>query len=311
MRPRSFPIVLAALSLSGTLHAQWFDWSLYSINFDDTLVSHVQIDTTDGHGGLWQIGAPQKSVLTSAQSAPNVIVTDTLAPYPPNDTSRFTIVHLANEGWWFPHTVILEGYYWSDTDSLEDIGTIEVAYNVDSGWIDVLHDTLFAPMIIWGGGPPQLTGSSGGWRYFYGDLMNVSAYIHYGIGYDIQIGDTIRWRFSFFSDSTDTGRDGLMFDDLHFEDWAEAIPEYSANSFHSQVAPTPVTDELTLIYETAGLNALALTIVDARGTVVRSRSFHTEHRTTIDVHDLSPGLYLYALRSPDGSRSSRGRFVKE
>lgn len=281
-------------------------------NFDDGSIGDVHIDTTDGHGGLWQIGTPQKQMFTSPYSSPNVIVTDTQHSYPPNDTSRFTIVHIAEGGWMSACCAIsLTGYYQVDADSLNDFGTMEFSYAPLSAWIDVIHDPIFAPMVDWGSSIPTLTGTSNGWRYFGLNLGQVAYYIQSSLGHQVQWGDTIQWRFSFFSDSMDNDRDGLMFDDLNFVDYAESILEYPANTFHSTVAPMPVANELNLIYETAGLDKLDLTIRDARGTMVRREGIRAEHGSRIDIHDLAAGLYMYSIHANNGHDRSTGRFVKE
>ncbi|HRQ86427.1 MAG TPA: T9SS type A sorting domain-containing protein [Flavobacteriales bacterium] len=283
---------------------------LQDINFDDSALGDVHIDTTDGHGGLWQIGPPQKTHFTSAYSSPNVIVTGTTLSYPPNDTSRFTVNRLAEGGWLSGCCVVgIMRYYQVGADSLHDFGTIEVSYNPDSAWIDVLHDSLFAPM-IWAGNAPTLTGRSNGWSYFVGNLGNVAGYLQ-SQGYQAVWGDTLRWRFSFISDSVGEQMDGLMYDNLHFEDWAESVPEYTGNTFHSSVAGNPVSNTLGLIYETVGLGQLVLSIFDARGTLVRQQQLRAEHRSRIDVHQLRAGLYMYSLDDYKAQERSMGRFVKE
>ena len=60
------------------------------ITFDNAVYKEaIEIDTVHYHHNIWQVGAPHKSVFTSAQSLPNAIVTDTANPVPPNDTSVF------------------------------------------------------------------------------------------------------------------------------------------------------------------------------------------------------------------------------
>ena len=309
--PKHQPFLLvltAIILLPDPATAQYLEGGM---DFDQlTYIGLPHIDTADGHGGVWQIGAPQKQVFTTAYSVPNVIVTDTLHTYPPNDTSRFTIVGLAGQGWNWPHTVALSGYYQADTDSLNDFATIEVSYNPDSAWIDLIRDTVLAPLIYWSDGAPSFTGTTNGWQYFNANLSEMMSHL-FPSGHQVEVGDTIRWRFTFISDSLDNDRDGIMFDDLYFEDWAEGIPEYSAITFHSTVAPMPVADELNLIYETAGLDKIDLTIRDARGTVVRHEHMRAEHKSRIDIHDLAAGPYMYSIQANNGRDRSAGRFVKE
>lgn len=51
--------------------------------------------------------------------------------------------------------------------------------------------------------------------------------------------DTVLYKFSFVSDGIDTH--GLMFDNLHFEDWAEGIAE-PKNSEGIKLFPNPVSN---------------------------------------------------------------------
>ncbi len=70
-------------------------------NFDNGITPPnywLWIDTVSNPNNIWQIGSPQKTVISSAHSAPNVIITDTVNTYPPNNTSVFIIGHLAQVG---------------------------------------------------------------------------------------------------------------------------------------------------------------------------------------------------------------------
>ena len=67
--------------------SQWAPYALINFDSGDSLWNHaIIIDTVNFRQNIWQVGKPNKSVFTSAMSAPNVIVTDTLNPYPPSDT---------------------------------------------------------------------------------------------------------------------------------------------------------------------------------------------------------------------------------
>jgi len=69
--------------------------SYENINFDNTNnIKSVFIDSVNFRHNVWQIGKPQKSIFKSAYSIPNAIVTDTINPYPINDTSSFIITHI-------------------------------------------------------------------------------------------------------------------------------------------------------------------------------------------------------------------------
>ena len=300
--------VAATLMAALALQAQPLSWMFWGQTFDDTLRFNLSIDTTDGHGGLWQIGAPQKTVFNAAVNPPNVIVTDTLQPYPPNDTSRFTITTLAQDGWLFPHSAVLSGYFWSDTDA-GDFGTMEISFDAGDTWGDLQSDPVIQSYLI-GTALPTLTGSSGGWQYFYVNLAVLHYYALNELGIEIEMNDSVQYRFSFISDAVDEPHDGLMYDDLYFEDYGEAIPEFQASTFHSQVTPNPVLDQLDVVFETAGVEAPILIVRDARGARCLESGPLAPHRASLDVSILGPGLYSYELRSRNGMRSF-GRFVKQ
>ena len=93
-------IIIWLFSISFQLSAQNYD--NYLITFEgqwDTM--RVDIDSLSNENNSWQIGPPQKDWLSEARSSPNVIITDTLVSYPPNDSSIFYIIHLPQEGFGF------------------------------------------------------------------------------------------------------------------------------------------------------------------------------------------------------------------
>jgi len=103
-----------------------------------------------------------KNVFSEAQLSTNAIITDTINPYPINDTSVFTVIHKVNLALAHKGKMALSGHYKVDSDSLKDYGLIE--YSPDNGitWLDMINDELFD----WSSDKPVLTGSSD-WSYFY------------------------------------------------------------------------------------------------------------------------------------------------
>lgn len=195
----------------------------------------ILIDTVSDPGNTWRIGHPSKAVFNIANSGENALVTDLTDPYPVNDTSSFIIPHIASDGWAFGYPKIdIGGYYSVDSDTLTDYGFIDFSADHGASWHRV--DSVEGDC-TWGAMEelPVFSGSSGGWRHFYYCLVPP---------FTVAYGDTVLYRFTFISDSVQTYRDGLMFDDLHFEDWAEAIEEFDAPSM--TVAPSPASDELQI-----------------------------------------------------------------
>lgn len=301
--------VLVALcslaSLNG--YGQWFDWMFYSQDFDDTLRFNLSIDTADGHGGLWLIGAPQKTVFNAPINPPNVIVTDTVSPYPVNATSRFTITNLAQDGWLFPHTALLAGYYWADLGA-GDHGTLEVSFDQGATWSDLINDPVVQSYLV-GNPGPDLAASTNGWQYFGMNVANLRFYALNELGIQIDLNDSIQYRFSFISDSINDPHDGLMYDELYFEDYVETVMELPGSAFHVQVSPNPAADLLTIVYETNDVDGCELLVHDARGTLCLRSGELPPHRASLDVGALPMGLYSFTLRARNGKRAF-GRFVK-
>jgi hypothetical protein len=108
---------------------------------------------------------------------------------------------------------------------------------------------------------PTFTGNSNGWKHFYYCLQ---------VPFPVANGDTILYRFTFISDSIQTNKDGLMFDNLHFEDWTEGIQEVQNNRLIS-ISPNPTSDEL-IIHRTKVSNNSRIQILNYTGQVLYDNS---------------------------------------
>ncbi|MBK6444498.1 MAG: T9SS type A sorting domain-containing protein [Bacteroidetes bacterium] len=257
--------------------------SFYTLDFEDTAVlHHLRIDTVSNLNNNWQVGAPQKTIFTNAYSNPNVIVTDTINPYPINDTSSFTIVNVAGDGFTYPHTASLIGEYSVNSDTLTDFGTIEFSPDNGTSWYDIINDTFITNHIYLQQHWISLTGNSNGWQQFYVNLAPL------GPLFNIQLGDTVLWRFTFISDSIQTNKDGVMFDNLYFEDYVESIPEIQNDNLIS-ISPNPTSNELR-IYKSNVSDSQKVQVLNYRGQVLYDNSNFIGDR--IDIRQLPNGIYL-------------------
>jgi hypothetical protein len=282
--------------VAATSFAQWLDDN-YSLNFEDTFeLQHLKIDTLTNQNNLWQVGAPQKTIFTSALSLPNAIVTDSIYSYPTSDTSSFIIVNVADFGFELGQNVILAGQYNVNSDTLTDYGTIEFSPDNGTTWIDLINDTTFY-ICAWNLPKPILTGNSNGWQYFWVQLGG------FGSLFNIEYGDTVLYRFTFISDSIQTNKDGLMFDDFHFEDIAEGIDEMENDNLIS-LYPNPVNDQLSIKTNQTG-NPRSIQIMNYEGTIVYDDKKFDGN--LIDTHNLISGLYF--LRYSDTKSFSIKKFV--
>lgn len=257
-----------------------FGQQFWDINFEDPFTnSSVIIDTINDPNNIWERGQPSKTIFTTAYSSPNVIVTDRLNPYPSNDTSSFTIIHIAEDAWVSGYPKVdIGGWYYVNSDSLTDFGFIDFSSDLGNTWTRVDSSLGFC---TWNATEdlPVFTGNSYGWKHFYYCLQVTDLVNYY---------DTILYRFTFVSDSVQTNKDGLMFDNLHFEDWAEGIEEFQNDNLIS-ISPNPVSNELRIRYLKKKGNP-KIQIFDFTGQCLRDdENFAKE---IIDVRDLPNGIYL-------------------
>lgn len=292
-------LILYFLSLISIAAFGQLEDDFYILNFDDSLnFQHLTIDTSSNPNNIWQVGLPQKTIFSSAFSPLNVIATDTLNAYPSNDTSSFILTNIASGlGFIWPHTVILSGQYFVNSDTLTDYGIIEMSPDNGNTWIDLINDTINAYAIQWNVTKPTLTGNSNGWVNFYANIANL------GPIFNIQIGDTILYRFTFISDSIQTFKDGLMFDDFHFEDFAEGIEEIQNDNLIS-VYPNPVNDQLSIKINQIS-SSQTIQITNYQGQVVYDNKYFQD--SYIDTKHLNSGLYF--LRYSDTKSFTVKKFV--
>ncbi|MEN8157265.1 MAG: T9SS type A sorting domain-containing protein [Bacteroidota bacterium] len=293
--------ILLLISLTLSSEAILAQYAITGLSFDNLEIVQkiVFIDTVSNPDNSWQVGSPKKDHLSSARSLPNVIITDTINYYPVNDSSAFTFWHIADLGLTSPHTAYLSGYYKVDSDSIYDFGKIE--YSPDNGnqWTNLLNDSNEQPP-TWSTPIPVLSGASD-WTYFGVAVAEM--------GFDIDQGDTVLFRFTFISDSIQNNRDGLMFDDLWFADFIEGISHNDANDFNSKVFPNPGTQRITIEFDNNLLQVVILDILDGTGKRVFRKGDLKQSNIDIDISAYSPGIYFYRIMNLESYQASHGKFI--
>jgi len=297
------------LLASFRLAAQPGTTATFTWNFDSFPVpvglAKIYRDTVENPDCIWQIGAPQKPVLDSARSPVNVIITDTVNSYPPNDTSSFIIMQIVDYGWYTPAPIDvpphLAGFYYVDSDTLTDYGTIEISADSGQTWINVLTDTQYNFFPQCGNcnfKKPVLTGSSGAWKLF------IISFRDFAMNNPIDPGDTVYLRFRFISDSTQTNRDGLMYDDFYMRDVWLGIPDPGKVQALT-LWPNPATDLVNLETEPGDLVAVYR---DGKRIVT---GIAKESTTSFSIRTWIPGTYLIVTRGKNGSTRSAQLIVEQ
>ncbi len=286
-------------------HSQTYGWDQIIIRFKDTTgINAYQWDQQPGMVNIWKQAIPTKPFLGPPGITDSVMVTLSDYSYPTNNHSSFTVpmnincdpcVHL-----------LLIGKYWSHTDTLVDYGTISFSPDNGQTWIDLLKDTSTVPLSMWKYNVPSpfrpvLTGSSNGWKYFEGDFVQLLS------DYNVEVDDTVLFRFSFHSDANHTGHDGLAFEYLRFDQQYLFTEIEEPEIEQLNIYPNPVNDVLTL-ENPSTQNSFLIEIFDLNGrNVLRDKL--QPGRNKIDVSTYMEGTYVYRLFSSEGTDKRTGKII--
>lgn len=273
----------------------------YCLGFEDTMcISHLVIDTSSNN--LWQIGIPDKNIITGGYASETAIVTDTMNPYSVNNHSVFTIWNIATEGDIYGFKTFL-GSYVVQTDSIKDYGLIEFSPDNGVTWIDLVHDTLYSTSIHWYSNVPVFTGRSSGWKHFEVLLADNSSV------FGVELGDTLLYRFSFFSDDTFDDMDGIAFDQICFYEFVEGISETRFTPIKSKLFPNPTRESFTIEFDNPDHGSFELAVYNIKAELVFTIDPITVGRIHLNAGRLQPGMYVYKLTNLEEKERSWGKFI--
>jgi hypothetical protein len=278
-------------------------FSNFCVDFENPeYITAVSIDSVTYPENLWQIGPPQKPGFDLVISQPNAIVTDTLNPYPANSVSSFTIMNQVSLGFYYD-LVFLLGYYFVQSDSLNDFGTLEFSPDNGATWIDLISDTLYPANFQWMGLKPVLTGNSYGWHPFEMLLADI------GSIFPLQIGDTVLYRFKFMTDNTFDNLGGLMFDDICFGEFIEGISETQFKPVMTTIFPNPSKEHFNISFENPRSCLFELAVYDEQSHRIITIENIGGHSMVLDASSLQPGVYFYKLTNNNLKERGWGKFV--
>jgi hypothetical protein len=196
------------LNLRG-IYAQSF---FQDFDGDDTLpymqTINVVLDTSSQN--IWQTGAPHKTYFDSAYSRPNALVTDTSLPYPVNNTSMFYFSIPLNYYYYGGFTV--QWVQKIDMDSAQDGGIVEISIDSGHTWQNAFSSSIMYN--YYGFDPSNVDTLPDGQVGFSGtDSIWRDVWLCVNL-YSVHTLDSLRFRFTFKSDSVNSNREGWMIDNL-------------------------------------------------------------------------------------------------
>jgi hypothetical protein len=303
MKNISFIIIYLFLKIQFSYSQSFCESNLW-LNFDDNYcLNNLIIDTTSNKHNIWQIGNQYKiNECNNYYYNKKVIITDTVKPYPANDTSVFIIKTIASYGIIYGGR-FFSGIYYVQTDSLKDYGKIEFSPDKGKTWVDIINDTLYTNVFRWYSNKPVLTGKSNMCVYFdgfFGDIGSV---------FDIKYGDMLLFKFSFISDSIFDNLNGLMYDNLSMGDFVEGISEIRFKPIRSDIFPNPASNVFTIKFDNPLSENFELSIYNIQSKLILKIDNIINNEIKVDAKSFKSDIYIYKLTNTQRHERSWGKFV--
>ena len=289
-------LVIFLFGINNSISAQVSNYITFDPG-DTNARTFLTIDTTHYKQNKWQIGEPHKRFFTSAFSPPNVIVTDTLNPCVANDTSVF-IVRMP---WYVPYfaTSEIAGTYLSFEYQLEkDSGSIAMfEVSIDSGlhWYNTKDILPIGFNWAYLSQKPNLSDTITGWTPFEIDVTPPHSYTY------SDTSGTFLFRFTFITDSSTSGNDGWMIDDILMFYYIEGVQNLAHNNTIG-LFPNPAITSLTI---TSTDKIAIISITNLLGQTLYTHEYNTE-KAQIDVSTFASGIYFIKINGTEVKK-----FVKE
>jgi len=280
----AFPILLAA---QFDFYTQYFDGA-------DTLSTSIQIEFDTTGTNIWQVGPPQKTIFSSAATAPNVLVTDTVNFYPTNNSSSFQFTLNNFDYWW--GILAIQWKQKLDMDA-GDGGVIEFSTDSGATWQNAFDNpyvyNLFgfdsANVDTLAGGERAFTGTDTLWRDIW--LCFDISYLGYG-------NDPPLMRFTFKSDSIDSNHEGWMMDNLSYHITILHTVSEVEQKEYLKVYPNPTRGRVNIQAKKNNEFHIIekMELINANGQVVQEFGV-SPTKFYIDIDDHPDGIYFLKVQT--------------
>ncbi len=290
MQKRIVVFMLAMLWLCRIADAQNF----YQF-FDgaDTTAIGIKVWKDTVPGNVWQIGPPQKSVFTKAQTLPNVMVTDTLLRYPVGMDASFYFSFKPQSG------VSKIALHWKQklhTETSVDGGTVEYSSDGGVSWTSIFSNPLISNFT--GYQAANVGPIFNSLTAFHGtDTVWRDVWLDFDIAW-LSAGDSLLFRYRFMSDPNQSMHDGWMIDNLMIHDITPLGVSDTKASHPFRIVPQPASHSITLLGESS--KPLSVSIFSIQGQCVGSHH-GVSLPFSISLASLRAGLYTLRVQYADAS----------
>jgi hypothetical protein len=262
----------------------------------DTLPEYsVQIALDTASQNVWQIGKPQKIIFDSAATQPNVIVTDTINPFPINNISRFIaivpVIAATNV------TFTLQWKQKLDLDSAKDGGIVEVSLDQGLTWVNCMTDPNVKDFYGFDNNDVQLL-PNGEYGFSGADSQWKDVWLCYPPGWLTLSIDTVMFRFTLVSDSTQTNQEGWMIDNIYARKSLGHTIKNVAYTSYVNIFPNPSKDMVQIaLQNVAGFHKIEkMELIDEAGKVVGTwKDLPTTYKIKTDKYP--DGLYYLKVQT--------------
>ncbi len=274
------------------------DWGWPPITFS--------IDTISDSTNIWRVGPPQKNTFTSAYSAPNVIVTDTLLPYPINNHSFFEM-DFPIDNWGSPWP-----YYYLNFQHVMDVdpgegGWIEASYDLGQTWHNIFSDPNTIVAVEGYNTVSYLANGEIGWQGPSSWQTTTICWINAAGNWWSQ-NNLIKLRFHFVSDSVQTNKDGWMLDDFNMFGFIIHVTERLMDEgAPTALFPNPSSEYLNVYFHDEAAGKTTISVCSATGQYLYTA--HEGYKSsgnfscTLQRNQLPEqnGIYMLRIEKPSGS----------
>jgi hypothetical protein len=278
---------------------------------EDPPYEFIYIDSLNNPQNIWQIGVPEKDNISLPYTPYVSIVTDTMLPYPTNDTSSFIVAVCHYSQYGFMPTFTVSNWeldYYIDSDSLNDYGMIEISIDQGNTWWELLSAG-------WPHGDTIFTGNLGrqGTLKFdptfvpYPDFENHMIDISNSFTTPI---DTMWIKFTFISDGNPEEKMGWVIESLtSSQGLYSSVEDIRANSFAVHTFPNPANNILNLQIEKEDLDDYDIRFFNTTGKLIYQTSIQNDYQKEIDVSSFPKGIYHYVVTKLDDQQKGFGKLI--
>lgn len=271
-----------AKSQSSGWYSQYFDVP------NSSTVNPIIVSIGTNTDNVWQIGKPQKTLFTSASTTPNVIVTDTINPYPESNISSFTFYWPGPA--WGPGYLAIQWKQKLDMEKNNDGGIVEFSINSGNTW----QNAMTSPNVYQYYGFTMNNIDTINGEVCFSGTDNVWRDIWFCLNSNIvSQNDTIYMRFTFKSNANAPGKDGWMIDNLLAHPTIFHPIKEISQAENVVIYPNVTTGVVNIEMKKSNLNRGIdnLELLDAQGKLLESYG-STRSKVIIDLTKFPTGYYF-------------------